>query len=394
MEVLAQVAGDPRNERMLTRDREISFPSFFWGGFECSTHRLRSGRRLDLVASTEHDRWLRRDYERLVDQGIRVAREGLRWHVIEREPGLYDWSSVLAFLEAARACGILIAWDLLHFGWPEDLDVFRPEFRSRFTRFARAFAELLRSQDVQEPWICPINEISFLAWAAGDRAYMQPFAHARGMELKVQLVASALAASDAVLEVLPGARFIVVDPINHIVADPARPEDLEPARQYDMAQFEAWDMLVGRVWPQIGGEERYLDVMGVNYYSNNQWIYGQEGRSLHRTHPLYWPLRQLLARAYERYRRPLVITETGIENEARPEWLAYVCNEVEAAQRSGVPVLGICLYPVINHPGWDNDRHCYNGLWDYPQPNGDRVLYQPLADQLKRERARFGSGQP
>jgi hypothetical protein len=31
------------------------FRSFFLGGFECSTHRLRSGKRLDLIRSTRHD---------------------------------------------------------------------------------------------------------------------------------------------------------------------------------------------------------------------------------------------------------------------------------------------------------------------------------------------------
>ena len=35
--------------------------------------------------------------------------------------------------------------------------------------------------------------------------------------------------------------------------------------------FEAWDMLSGRVQPELGGDERYLDVIGVNYYDRNQW---------------------------------------------------------------------------------------------------------------------------
>ena len=45
------------------------------GGFECSTHRLRSGRRLDVVGATEHDRWARRDYDRLANVGMLTARD-------------------------------------------------------------------------------------------------------------------------------------------------------------------------------------------------------------------------------------------------------------------------------------------------------------------------------
>jgi hypothetical protein len=57
--------------------------------------------------------------------------------------------------------------------------------------------------------------------------------------------------------------------------------------------------------------------------------------------------------------------------------------------RDGVQVEGICLYPVVNHPGWDNDRHCYNGLWDYADEFGNREIYRPLAEELRRQRGYF-----
>jgi hypothetical protein len=51
----------------------------------------------------------------------------------------------------------------------------------------------------------------------------------------------------------------------------------------------------------------------------------------------------------------------------------------------GTPFNGICLYPIVNHPGWADDRHCHNGLWDYADVNGDRQIYQPLACELRRQ---------
>ena len=57
---------------------ERLFESFFLGGFECSTHRLASGKRLDEIAFTYHDRFAREDYLRLHEQGIGTARDGLR----------------------------------------------------------------------------------------------------------------------------------------------------------------------------------------------------------------------------------------------------------------------------------------------------------------------------
>jgi hypothetical protein len=87
----------------------------------------------------------------------------------------------------------------------------------------------------------------------------------------------------------------------------------------------------------------------------------------------------------------MFIAETGAENQARAPWLRYVVAETEAAMLKGIPVDGICLYPIINHPGWNDDRHCHNGLWDYADETGERPLHQPLAEQLKRAQKRFAN---
>jgi hypothetical protein len=57
------------------------------------------------------------------------------------------------------------------------------------------------------------------------------------------------------------------------------------------------------------------------------------------------------------------------------------------AMANGVPVEGICLYPILNHPGWDDDRHCYNGLFDYADATGRREAFGPLADEIARRTA-------
>jgi len=63
-----------------------------------------------------------------------------------------------------------------------------------------------------------------------------------------------------------------------------------------------------------------------------------------------------------------------------------VTREALAARAAGVPVQGVCLYPVVNHPGWDDDHHCRNGLWDYPDAAGHREVYEPLAHALRDAR--------
>ncbi|MEG3910797.1 beta-glucosidase [Microcoleus sp. w2-18bC1] len=362
----------------------LMFQSFFMGGFECSTHKLLSGKRLDVTAATGHDKFVAADYQRLQEKGIYTVREGLRWHLIEQTPGKYDFSSSLPIIRAARDMKMQVIWDLFHYGWPDDIDIFSPEFVSRFASMVRAFMEVLTEETDQTPFVTPVNEISFIAWAGGDVAYINPFAKGRGDELKVQLIKAAIAAIESVWEVNPRTRIVQIDPTINIIADPEKPEDRDAAEGYRLSQYQAWDMLAGRFRPELGGKEKYLDIIGVNYYDRNQWIHNEEPMKY--TDTLYRPFREMLQEVFERYGRPLFVAETGTEDDFRPVWFNYVCTEVMAAMKAGVPIEGICLYPIVNHPGWDDDRHCYNGLWDYCNESGDREIYQPLADELQFQR--------
>lgn len=368
--------------------------SFFAGGFECSTFVRRSGRRLDLIAETRHDQFAQQDYERLKQVGLRVAREGVRWHLVAPKRGQYDFSSLLPLVRAARASGTQVMWDLCHFGWPDYLDLFQPEFVPALAEYAAAVARWL-SRELDGPaFFVPVNEISYFSWASGDEGSMHPFAVGRGFELKQHLVRAAIAAMDAIWSVTPQARFAHVDPVIHVVASPSHPEEAAAAEAYRLTQFQAWDMLGGRLCPELGGKEKYLDVIGVNFYPHNQWFYNLKDfrrvrafKPLSRKHPRYRPFREMLQEVWQRYQRPLLVAETGAENRRRAGWLRYVCQEVQAALVTGIPVRGICLYPILNHPGWVDDRHCHNALWDYPGPDGERQIYLPLARELRRWQA-------
>lgn len=356
------------------------------GGFECSTHRLVSGKRLDLVRATEHDRWAASDYRLLQRHGILTAREGLRWHLIEASPGVFDFASALPLVRAARETGMQVIWDLWHYGWPDDIDIFSAEFVRRFSAFAREAALLLSNELPDAPFISPINEISFFSWAGGEAGAFNPFAKHRGGEMKRQLVRATIEAIAAVREVNPQIRFCQIDPIINVTSGDGREQDGLAAEAMRQTQFDAWDMISGRSAPELGGASDFLDIIGVNYYIHNQWAYpGGHGSMLVPSDPRYRHVRDMLAELHARYRKPIFIAETGIEDDTRPIWLRYIANEVAGAIISGVPIEGLCLYPILNHPGWDDERHCYNGMFDYPGEGGQREVYQPMSDELARQ---------
>ena len=91
----------------------------------------------------------------------------------------------------------------------------------------------------------------------------------------------------------------------------------------------------------------------------------------------------MLAEVYQRYRLPMFIAETSIEGQVRAAWFRYMCGQVRVALESGVPVEGICLYPVVSHLGWDDDRYCPNGLFELTWRHGHRDVHVPLARELR-----------
>src|SRR5690348_2479831 len=84
------------------------FSSFFMGGFDCATQRRRDGARVDSLIAQGHDRFAGQDYAALAAHGLHTARDGLRWHLVERARGTYDWSSWTPLLEAAREAGVQV----------------------------------------------------------------------------------------------------------------------------------------------------------------------------------------------------------------------------------------------------------------------------------------------
>ncbi len=282
----------------------------------------------------------------------------------------------------------------------DDVDVFSTAFPRRLARYAGAFARFLASESPGAPIIVPINEMSYLSWAGGDVRCLNPFAVARGDELKAQFVLATIHAIEAVRDVLPHARFLQPEPLINIVPSLEHPKTWRRVECDNAYQYQAWDMLCGRVWPGLGGAPEYLDIVGVNYYPDNQFML--DGTTIERGDARYRPFSELLLETWTRYERPMIVAETGCEGDARAPWLRYVASECRAAMRAGCNLNGITLYPILNHPGWLDDRHCENGLWGYADEGGQRridpALYQALEQEsalLEAERARaFSSVRP
>ncbi len=368
-----------------------TFASFFQAGFECSSHRRRDGVRLDLIRATGHDKHVLQDYRQCRQLGFQTLRDGLRWHLIEKWPGQYDWSSWLPALEAAEEAGVEVIWDLFHYGSPDCVDQAAPDFPDRFTEFSLAAIELQQSVSKRPPLVCPLNEINFLSWAIDDGYFPQVGPEQRGW-FKRQLVRAAITSAKAIKQRWPRATIVWAEPLIHIAPHDRRRQTVRAAKQNLQGMYEAYDWILGLAEPDLGGDPSLADVIGLNFYPHNQWYF--EGPTVPMGHHEYRPLADMLVEMAERYGKPIFLSETGAEGSAKPSWLHYVCSEVRDAMDCGADVRGICWYPITAYPGWDNSRHAETGLLSTIVADGTRHVDEKLLAEFEVQRERFAGLRP
>ncbi|RST30318.1 beta-glucosidase [Sphingomonas ginkgonis] len=362
------------------------FDSFLQAGFECSSHRRQDGVRLDLIRATSHDRHADRDYRLCRELGFRTLRDGVRWHLVERSPGRYDWSSWMPVLEAAEANGLQVIWDLFHYGSPDFVDQAGPDFPKRFTDFAMAAVEVQQSVSDAPPIVCPLNEISFQSWAVEVGYFPRVGPDQKGW-FKRQLVRTAVMAAGAIRRRWPRATLCWAEPLVHVAPPSHHRNDVRAAEQARLGQFQAYDWIIGADEPELGGDPSFVDVVGLNFYPHNQWY--RDGPTIPMGHHEYRPLADMLVEVAERYGKPIFLSETGAEGSGKASWFHYVCSEVRDAMRRGARIEGICWYPITAYPGWDNSRHAEAGLLSTVTADGARHVDEGLLAEMKAQRILF-----
>lgn len=380
------------------------FRSYWIAGYEGADHINGKQIAQSMNAANQHDQQIETDYALLKPWHIQTVRESIGWRLTEQRQQ-FNWQALEAKARAAHKHNIQVIWTLMHYGWPQDLDPLGPKFVDRFTRYCEAVAKQLKPYHDQAPIYQPLNEISFLSWAMAFTGLMHPFNGSlghRSYELKRQLVLATLRGSEAIWSVDPRARIIHTDPVIHIVPpEGADMWQIEDTQRHNAYAFQAWDMLCGDMEPGFGGSRKHLDIIGINYYHENQWLHGSnEHLHWHLNDARRVPFSQLATEVWQRYQRPMMIAETSHVGVGRGAWLDDIASEVLKCEQHGVPIEGICLYPIIDRPDWENPDHWHkSGLWDVTQDDLTttttnvmtnsapaqfrRVLNQPYANSLR-----------
>ncbi|MET1087729.1 MAG: family 1 glycosylhydrolase [Arthrobacter sp.] len=376
------------------------------GAFE-STYLPRHDR--DIFESTAHDINWKQDLGLLAACGVRRLRYPVRWHRVEARENVFDWSETDRVLHHLRDNGFQPIIDLIHHtSYPRWLEggFADPRFRTAYLRYTELFAR-------RYPWVQEytlFNEPFSTLFLTGHEAVWPPYQS--GLKNFVGQLLNVLPAvaeaSRAYADLLPGARHVWTDTCEHHTGSGTR--GTAYAAMANERRFLVLDSFLGKGYDLDGpmaeplhdaGGERLLDidpgridVLGLDYYAHCQWHFDDVCGSTPTPFPV--PLADQIHLYWERYGVPCLLTETNIRGRTsdRATWFKYVLEQCERARARGVPLDGLCWFPVIDSTDWDSLLFRSDGHID---PVGVYWLDQELARQpsvMSESYARAAAGAP
>jgi beta-glucosidase len=351
---------------------------FMFGvGIECSCPVVPDGR-VDQLRDTGHyDLW-QTDLKLVRELGLRYLRYGPPIYKIWRGKDDYDWAMLDPVMHEMRRLGIVPVIDLLHFGLPDWLgnSFQNPDWPDYFAEYAHRFAE-------RYPWVryfTPVNEIYVTAQFSAafgwwnERIMSDPDWYDRmsepGFVTAVKhCVKGSLLAMRAILDLRPDAIFIYSESTEYI--HPGAPSMVARAHFMNERRFVSLDLLFGHdvsatvyryllnsgmsvqeyLWFMDQRDLRSHCVLGTDYYITNEHVLRPDGRSIGAgdVYGYYVITRQY----YERYRLPVMHTETNRTAKYAVEWLWKEWMNLLRLREDGVPIVGFTWFGLVDMKDWD-----------------------------------------
>lgn len=317
------------------------------------------------------------DLKLIGDLGLKSVRWGVPWYRVEPLPGKYDWAwtdnVVACLVEQYKVLPII---DLMHYGCPLWLE---REFAHReYPRYVADYAAEFASRYKHlVSWYTPLNEPIINSMMCGLRGLWPPYLKGdKGyLRIMLQLAKGIVRTVKNIKEIDPSAVMVYVEAtgLNRTVTDDLR----SLAREEEMRGFLCFDLISGRLdhnhelfsWLVRNGavpeslveleQSRCpIDVIGLNFYpqwSTRQLYFDKKGRLAFReTEPEGEGFEELIAKYYERYRVPVMITETSAvgPHEVRERWLESSVSVVKKMRTAGIPIIGYTWFPLFTMIDW------------------------------------------
>jgi len=372
----------------MPRDNDLAPPEV-WGGIECTVNRVGERYHDQIQRSGHADR--PGDLDRFAALGVRTLRYPVLWERTAPDgPATANWSWADQRLERLRSLGINPIVGLVHHGsGPRQTNLMDPSFPLLLADYAGAVAR-------RYPWVThytPVNEPLTTARFSGLYGLWYPHqrdarSFARALLHQCRGVVLAM---DRIRETTPDAKLVQTEDLGKVFSTRLLAYQ---AKFENERRWLTYDLLCGHVGPEHGmwdylrreagvtdDELQFFadhpcppDIIGINYYLTSERLlderlalypastHGGNGRHAYadveavrlRPEGLAGP-RALLSEAWDRYHRPLAVTEVhnGCTREEQLRWLLEVWDAAVQLKAEGVDLRAVTVWALLGAFDWN-----------------------------------------
>jgi len=371
-----------------------------WGGIEATVNRVGDVFHSQLARSGHDVR--PDDIERCISLGIRAMRYPILWERVAPTPtASANWGATDASLALLRQNGVRVIAGLLHHGsGPAHTSLVDPDFPAHFARYAATVAR-------QYPWIghyTPINEPLTTARFSGLYGLWYP--HGRNEQLFAKALLNqcrgTVLAMREIRKVNADAQLVQTEDLGTTYSTPKLAYQAEFNNQL---RWLTWDLLSGAVskshclWDWLTGacavdasdlawfadNPCAADLIGINHYvTSDRFLderlqryparyHGSNGRDhyadIEVSRCLADPvagLQAALTQAWQRYRRPLAVTEIHIDatRDDHLRWIKETWDAAQAARSEGADVRAYTIWALFGSYDWNCLLTANNGYYE------------------------------
>jgi dTDP-4-dehydrorhamnose reductase len=417
-------------QRNITSPAE-AVPLELRGGYECTVNRIRDGWHDQTVFGGHEQRPA--DLELFASLGLSSLRYPALWERMSPDdPSRCDFRWTDPRFAQLQRLGVRPIVTLCHHGsGPAYTSLLDDSFAPGLAMHAAAVAQ-------RYPWVrdwTPVNEPLTTARFSALYGYWYSHTTDEGLFWRALLneIDATRLAMRSIRHVRPDARLVQTDDLGYCHAtEPLRCE----AGFQNERRWIGWDLLCGMVrpghamWERICGFglERRLraiaddpcppDILGINQYlSSERLLDHRVARYPHRAvadkelgqcggmpfvdvdavRHLEAPpigLAGLLQQAWDRYRRPMAITEchNGATREEQVRWFVEVWQSAQELRRGGMDLRAVTAWALLGSYDWNRMVTCFNG--HYEPGVFDVREGEPRPTLLATVLRRLAAGQP
>jgi beta-glucosidase len=331
-----------------------------------------------------------KDLAALRKLGVNHFRFGIEWARVEPKPGEYNEAAIRQYVRMARdvkAAGIEPVITLWHFTFPAWLYDTKNKTRANFlhpdveTRWHAFVERMVRELKPYVRVYVPQNEpngalqLGYIAahWPPGQ--LLRPWSYKHAMDVSARMF---IDASRIVKRERPDALVMGIYSLpqwhRNWLGDPTGMTYNTMLRQ----NYDQLDKCIGA-----------MDLVGVNYYYSQdatipRFLQHGQGELGSNYTQMGWEitpegLYQTLIQTWNRYKKPMVISENGLGTQSEQKRIAYLRSHIAQMRRAmadGVEVQGYFPWTLVDNYEWTEGYGANFGLTAFNPKTKDREMQQ------------------